>query len=162
MRDSALTLNRESSVHEHHLAFFKKVKIFRGLQRAYMPGVKALIEAADAKCDPDEPTPLAKEINLWLPSHECIGMCEVKLCDMEYKLREGQCVDALISLHTRLFALQHLIKYRNANVTSQHMSTRARTMIDSISNKINTVAMKYCMAREALKNLWGKSSCGWF
>ncbi len=121
MRDSALTLNGESSVHEHRLAFFKKVKIFHGLQRAYMPGVKALIEAADAKHDPDEPTPLAEEIDLWLLSHvlshERVGMCEVKLCDMEYKLREGQCVDALISLHMHLFAWQHLIKYQNANIT---------------------------------------------
>ncbi len=127
-----------------------------------MPGVKALIKAADAKRDPDEPMPLAEEIDLWLPSHEHIGVCEVKLCDMEYKLREGQCVDALISLRTCLFAWQHLIKYRNANITGQHMSTCARTMIDSISDKINTAAMKYHMAREALKNLQGESSCGWF
>ncbi len=165
-RESTLTLNGESSVHEHHMAFFKKVKTFRGLQSTYMPGVQFLIKEADTKHDPDEPAPLAKEIILWLPSHvpesERAFVCEANLCNMEYKLREGQCVDALTSLHMCLFAWQHLIKYRNANITGQRMSTHARTMIDSVGNKINTTSMKYHMARDALKNLWGESSCGQF
>ncbi|KAK0429799.1 hypothetical protein EV421DRAFT_1745077 [Armillaria borealis] len=92
-RESTLTLNGESSVHERRLAFFKKVKIFRGLQRSYMPGVKGMIEEADAKRDPEEPAPQAEEIALWLPSHvpehERVSMCDANLFDMEYKLREG-------------------------------------------------------------------------
>ncbi|KAK0421952.1 hypothetical protein EV421DRAFT_1914723 [Armillaria borealis] len=163
-RESTLTLNGESSVHKRRLAFFKKVKTFHGLQSTYMPGVKALIEEADAKHDLDEPAPLAKEMTLWLLSHvpenEHAFVCEANLCDMEYKLREGQCANALTSLCTHLFAWQHLIKYRNANVTGQRMSTHAQTMIDLVSDKINTVATKYRTAQDALKNLQGESSCG--
>ncbi len=81
-----------------------------------MPGVKALIKKANAKCDPDEHAPLAEETILWLLSHmpenERVFVCEVNLYDMEYKLREGQCADALTSLHTHLFAWQHLIKLK--------------------------------------------------
>ncbi|KAK0246137.1 hypothetical protein EDD85DRAFT_783838 [Armillaria nabsnona] len=146
-RESTLTLNGESSVHKHCLTFFKKVKIFHSLQRSYMPGVKDMIEEADAKCNPEEPAPQAEEIALWLLSHvlehERVSMCNSNLFDMEYKLREGQCADALSSLCSHLFAWQHLLKYQNANVTGQRMSTQAQMMIDAISDKIDAVAMKY-------------------
>lgn len=114
-QQSALTLNGESNIHERRLAFFKKFKVFLGLQRLYMPGIVALIEEAEHKRDPDKATPHAEDVLLWLPSQvpkdEHPFVCDAVLFDMKFKLREGQCADALTSLRTRLFARQHLLKY---------------------------------------------------
>ncbi|PBK85188.1 hypothetical protein ARMGADRAFT_1036489 [Armillaria gallica] len=144
-QDSMLTLSGENNVHEHRLAFFKKLKGFWMLQRTYMPGVIALIEEEELHHDAKQVTPKAEEVCLWLPSH-------VPESERVFLL-EGQCTDALASLHTCLFTKQHLIRYRNNNVTSQYMSTRARTMIQSISNRIKAVAAKYHQAWTAMKEL---------
>ncbi len=131
-----------------------------------MLGIRPLIEAAEAKHDMEDATPQAKEITLWLPLQappgDRLSICKAQLFDMEFELREGQCSDALASLRTRLFARQHLLKYRNSNITGQHMSTRAQTMIDSITDKIDAAAMKYHGAQEAMRKLQGEERCGRF
>ncbi len=129
MQDSTLTLSVENNVHKRHLAFFKKLKGFQMLQRTYMPGVIALIEEEELHRDAEQVAPKAEEVRLWLPLHvpesERVFVYDNDLFDMEFQVREGQCTDALASLRTHLFAKQHLIRYRNNNVTGQYMSTWA-------------------------------------
>ncbi|PBK68367.1 hypothetical protein ARMSODRAFT_887998, partial [Armillaria solidipes] len=164
VKASNLTCQREGKVHEQHIAWFKRLGVFRQMQAIYMPGCVALIEAKEAVCDSDAQAPAAEEVRLWLPSQvpsdEHLFVCDPKLFDTEFRLCEGQCADALTSLRSKLMACQHLIRYRNANIVGQRMSTRARTIIDTVSDHIDATAEKYCCAREAMVHLRGEEACG--
>ncbi|PBK62350.1 hypothetical protein ARMSODRAFT_1024951 [Armillaria solidipes] len=144
----------------------QKAERVSGTAKDIMPRVMALIEEEEFHHDAEQVAPKAEEVRLWLPSHvpesERVFVCDNDLFDMEFQLREGQCTDALASLCTRLFTKQHLMKYWNNNVTGQYMSTRARTMIQSIGNRIKAAAAKYHRAQAAMKDLRGEEACGQF
>ncbi|KAK0429918.1 hypothetical protein EV421DRAFT_1689748, partial [Armillaria borealis] len=89
-------------------------------------------------------------------------VCKIAMFDTEFCLREGQCSDALSSLQTRLMACQHLIRYHNANVVGQRMSMRARTLIDTVSDRVNGASEKYRHARQAMVVLRGEDACTGF
>lgn len=59
-------------------------------------------------------------------------------------------------------ACQHLIRFRNANIVGQQRSMRLWTLIDSITDRIETSAMKYRQARATMVALRGEGSCGEF
>ncbi len=127
MKSLGLTVNREGKLHEQHIAFFAKLGSFRQMQGSYMLGAKALIDEEEEGRDSNEAMPVAEDVKLWMlsqvPNDERIFVCEDALFEAECRLHEGQCSDALTSLQTELMAHQHLIRYRNANIVGQRMST---------------------------------------
>ena len=101
----------------------------------------------------------AEDICLWMPSGLCssdrISVCTNNITTIEERLRESQCRDALSKLRNYLHTRAHFIKHRNTNIRGQRANTRAKTLIDSLSSKIDRVADKYQAAHAALLILRG-------
>jgi hypothetical protein len=77
------------------------------------------------------------------------------LVDMEIKLRQAQCSNALRALRLRLYARRYLVEFRNVHVTGQRDTGRARGLIDEVGEDIELLVWKYCQAREVLIKLQG-------
>ncbi|KAJ7149496.1 hypothetical protein C8R43DRAFT_887995 [Mycena crocata] len=153
-----ITADRDSRIYDWRRALL--VATFRDLQRTYMPGAAQAIASADEECDADAPPPTPEKIRLFMPSEmdddgELRG-CVVGLLEMESKLRMAQCTNALAKLRARLHAKRHLITFRNANVTGQNESGRARTLIGQVGERVEVCAKKYRHARQALIALNGE------
>ncbi|KAJ7470062.1 hypothetical protein B0H11DRAFT_2238017 [Mycena galericulata] len=156
---TALTADRESNVNEHRVAFMAKLRRFRDLQRVYTPGAIRAILAEEAQRDEDAPPPKAEHIRLYLPSalsaDERLNGCQRGLLDMEARLREAQCSDALVDIRAALHAKSHLISFKNENITGQIQSTRSQTLISQVGAHVTAYHHKYSEARRALIVLKG-------
>ncbi|KAJ7056324.1 hypothetical protein C8F01DRAFT_1029354 [Mycena amicta] len=154
---TALTANRSSQIDELRASFFKKLKVIQRQQEFFMPGVSALRLAEEECRDGDRPPPKAEDVKLWLPSDltetQRGTACRRGLIDIEAKLREAQCGDALTKLRSLLFTKTHLIHHRNANAVGQRASTRSSTLISRVTDQISREATKYRQARTALRRL---------
>ncbi|KAJ7050768.1 hypothetical protein C8F01DRAFT_1343613 [Mycena amicta] len=139
---TALTANRSSQIDELRASFFKKLKVIQRQQEFFMPG--GLVAAAE-------------DVKLWLPSDltetQRGTACRRGLINIEAKLREAQCGDALTKLRSLLFTKTHLIHHRNANAVGQRASTRSSTLISRVTDQISREATKYRQARTALRRL---------
>ncbi|KAH7904941.1 hypothetical protein BJ138DRAFT_1118936 [Hygrophoropsis aurantiaca] len=155
------TANQMSHLEEKRIACLAKIKTFRDLQRLYMPGAVCCIQRKEDERNREALPPKVEDIDLWLPSELPIGEqtsgCIQGLPDMERKLREAQCHDALDALRARLHAKAHLIAFRNKNTRGQVQSTRSRTLIGHIGDRAMFFAEKYRHARRALMNLSGSA-----
>lgn len=103
--------------------------------------------------------PLAKNTKLWFPSELSVEErrtgCDPRLPDMEKELRVAQCDESLDAVRACLHAKQHLILRRNKNTTGQYKSTRARTLIGRVGDRVTTQYKRYTRARDALMALGG-------
>ncbi|KAJ7456326.1 hypothetical protein B0H11DRAFT_1739440 [Mycena galericulata] len=151
--------DRESKIQEVRLSVLKKVGTFRKLQETFMPGAAAVIDADEAVRDSDSPPPRAEHISLYMPSEipadARAAVCVKGLPEMEAQLREAQCGDSLGVLRGRLHAKRHLISFRNDNLTGQNATTKARTLIGEVGDRVNLAALKYRKGRGALVSLKG-------
>lgn len=158
-----MTIHCQGKIHKLRISFFKKLGSFWKTQNVHMPGMKALIDEEEKMRDADDAAPMAEEVKLWLPSqvleNKHLFVSKPVLYNTEFQLQEGQCSDALVSIRMKLMAWQHLIRYRNANVVGQERSTRACTLIDTVTDCINTSAQKYRQAQVAMVALCGEESC---
>lgn len=131
-----------------------------------MPGALCAIEVEEEARDPDAMPPNAEDIKLWLPSDlsgsERVSGCTRGLGNMEVKLREAQCEDALTSVRTRLHAKRYLIAFRNTHHVGQKQSIRSNTLIARMGDRVTVYAEKYCASRRALISLKGESECDSF
>ncbi|CAK5265239.1 unnamed protein product [Mycena citricolor] len=142
--------DRANRIEEWRRSLLVKIDRFRDLQRIYIPGAGAVIEQAEVS-----PAPLPEKIKLWMPSEMpgSLGKdrgCVEGLVGMEVRLRVAQCENSLAQVRARLHAKRHMISFRNANVTGQVQSTKGRTIIDEIGEKVNQSAARYRRGREAL------------
>ncbi|KAJ7116241.1 hypothetical protein C8R43DRAFT_1137919 [Mycena crocata] len=156
-----VTANRESRIHDMRLSFFAKLRTFRNLQEIYMPGAIRAVKREDERRDTDAEPPKAEAVKLWMPSEfeeeeERGEACQSGLGDMEAKLREAQCSDALLAIRSRLHTKRHLIGFRDQFITGQNDTTKARKLIDVVGDRVNTSEKKYTRARGALSVLKGK------
>lgn len=165
LSSSDLTANQASLLEDKRLALWKKLKTFRSLQTIYMPGgLRALEAENDERLRSGKEEVQPEHIKLWMPSQltaaERTSGCVAKLPEMEAKLRVGQCHEALNLIRDRLHAKKHLINRRNKNITGQNKSTKARTIIGDITDRIQLLARKYTGARNALWALGGADDHG--
>ncbi|KAJ7715855.1 hypothetical protein DFH07DRAFT_762650 [Mycena maculata] len=156
---AAVSADRESKVNEHRLTFLSKLRKFRDLQRVYTPGAIHALLAEEALRDQDVPPPKAENIHLYLPSElsaeERKNGCQRGVMEMEARLREAQCSDALVQIRARLYAKGHLILFRNEHVTGQVGTTRSQTLIAHVGARVSVTHQKYRRARDALHALKG-------
>ncbi|KAJ7604866.1 hypothetical protein DFH06DRAFT_1020582, partial [Mycena polygramma] len=154
-----VTADRASKIHDRRLAFMAKLDKFRELQSVFTPGAIRTIRAAEAARDPDAAEIKAECVKLYMPSElsalerevGCLG----GVIDLETRLRENQCHNALVKLRSHLHTKRHLIGFRNAHITGQIKSTKARTLIAQVSERADASAEKYNRARAALTSLVG-------
>ncbi|KAJ7741395.1 hypothetical protein B0H16DRAFT_1464573 [Mycena metata] len=158
-----MTADAEGKLQDWRRALLVKIDKFRDLQKVYMPGAAAVIAASEAHCDSDVPGPKAEKIKLFMPSEmpsnagDPLRGCVRGLLDMEAKLRIAQCGNALVKLRARLHAKRHFIMFRNEHVTGQIQSTKARTLIGQIGERVDACAVKYRHARASLIRLSGEA-----
>jgi hypothetical protein len=135
VNESRLTANQASTLEERRLGIWNKLKVFRDLQRLYMPGaVRVLAVEDEAQRRIDTISPTAELIKLYLPSDlpaatRAMG-CTADLPGMEAKLREAQCRESLNAIRDRLHSKKHLLNHKTKNATGQYKNTCARTLID--------------------------------
>ncbi|KAJ6452140.1 hypothetical protein C8R47DRAFT_1204389 [Mycena vitilis] len=155
---SLVAPDRQQKIQELRLTTLKKIATFRKLQAVYMPGAALVMEADEARRDSDSAAPRAENIKLYMPSDLKEGRdaaCTKGLPEMEAKMRDAQCGAALALMRGRLHAKRHLITFRNENVTGQITSTKARTLIGQVGDRVNLAAEKYRKGRAALVALKG-------
>ncbi|KAF9003752.1 hypothetical protein BDZ89DRAFT_1049788 [Hymenopellis radicata] len=141
-----LTAAKETKIQEQRTAFFKHLKPFRNLQFKFMPAVEELLEEEEDDRDPDADPVAAENVKLYLPSDVMsvdAASCPARMKTIETQLRRAQCSEALMTLRLRLHAKSHVIKFRNNFVTGQKRGSRARTVIDTISDRVDAIAAKY-------------------
>ena len=142
-------------VKDMRTAFWKKYRRFRKLQAMFMPGV--LVQASDTTSALGAKRPVEPEdMMLWLPSDiptAARKAYRASLFTTEAALRKLQCSENLNALRLRLHTKSHLIRFKNKNFTGQKKTTRARTLLDDLGDKINATAQKYRTAYIALARL---------
>ncbi|KAI5895151.1 uncharacterized protein SCHCODRAFT_02494560 [Schizophyllum commune H4-8] len=150
-------IERQRSVQEARLAWFKKLARFRHLQELYMPGAVLKIRAEEDARPADATPPNAEDIKLWLPSdlthQEREEGCVDDLARIEVRLRVAQATDALRKIREQMYAKHYLINERNAGVVGQRDSTRARQIIERVDGHIAHHRDKYRRARASLHRL---------
>ncbi|KAH7909277.1 hypothetical protein BJ138DRAFT_1115126 [Hygrophoropsis aurantiaca] len=151
---SSLTPNQQSELHQRRMAVYRQIRRFRAVQNVYMQGMDLWLEQHVV-----EPEPEPENITIWLPSEldprTRANMCTPSLVDIEIKLREAQCFDALDKARNHLRTKFHYIKHRNFDVRGQRPNTRAHALIDRMGDRVNASAAKYERARHALIALKG-------
>ena len=85
---SLASLDRDRTLQEQRIAWFKRLTRYRALQDHFMLVAVAL--ADEQACDADAPPPDAEFIKIWLPS------------DLTREEREEGCVDGLGDVEVRL------------------------------------------------------------
>ncbi|KAF7312647.1 CxC2 domain-containing protein [Mycena indigotica] len=149
---------RASQIEELRVSFFKKLHAIQQQQEIYMSGVGGLRRLDEERRDTDQPPQKAEDVKLWLPSE--LGdrqkwACRKGLFELEAKLRQAQCGDALTKVRSLLYAKTHLIFHRNAASVGQNSTTRSATLIGRMVEKITREATKYRQAWVALRRLKG-------
>lgn len=104
--------------------------------------MRAIAEEDETYRCNDMPPPPAESIKLWLPSdldpQDRPISCIAGLVDMEAKLCEAQCHEALNNICDRLHSKKHLIDRWNKHVTGKNKSTRAQVLIARIGDCVTT------------------------
>ncbi|KAJ7029952.1 hypothetical protein C8F04DRAFT_916776, partial [Mycena alexandri] len=161
-----VTADRQSKIQESRMALLAKLRPFRALQQIYTPSAIAAMERMERSRNPDAPPVKAENLRLFLPSDLTEAeraTCRDGLPEMEAKLREAQCGDALVTLRARLHAKRHVLYWKGGgNVGGQHGATRANSLVGQISDRINATASKYNQARNALLKLKGANYAPYF
>ncbi|KAF7323529.1 CxC2 domain-containing protein [Mycena kentingensis (nom. inval.)] len=162
----SLTADRAGQIEELRASFFKKLNAIQREQDVFMPGVARLRAAAEQNRDPDVRPPRAEDVKLWLPSELTPAQRQwasrPSLVEVEAKLREAQCGDALTRVRGILYTLTHLIHFRNANAVGQATSTRSSNLIGRVGDRRDREVAKYNGAWRALRELKGPAYAAHF
>ncbi|KAJ7789264.1 hypothetical protein B0H14DRAFT_3503214 [Mycena olivaceomarginata] len=160
-----VTVDRDSKIQEWHHTLLTKITRFRALQMVYMPGAMDAITTAEEERDSDGPPPKPEHIKLWMLSEmvadgldNMLHSCIMGMLNMEARLRVAQCENSPVGLHSRLHAKRFLIDDRNANITGQVTSTKARVLIAQIGEWVDAQAKWYQQGRAALVALKGSAA----
>ncbi|KAK0458719.1 uncharacterized protein EV420DRAFT_1642445 [Desarmillaria tabescens] len=109
-----------------------------------------------ARVKPMEEALEAVNIPLFLPSSTISRIqSNKKLLDFEFRLREAEVYECLMTLHRLLIYQSHIYKFKDRHVTGQLMSTRARSTIKSVIDNIDEAENRYRKLREHLVVLAG-------
>ncbi|KAI9067504.1 hypothetical protein FKP32DRAFT_1563686 [Trametes sanguinea] len=145
-----------AELHERRTSLRRKIQKYRALQSTYMPAiVPVLAEDPSSRTDVQE----VEKIRIGLPSE--IGtsrrsvICSPRLLEIEGRLREAQCRDALQDLRNKLHTIHQLYHYKKLNVRNQGPSTRARAGIAHQDAGKTRAVRKYRRARQAKLSLSG-------
>jgi hypothetical protein len=153
--------DRNNNIQEWCHTLLAKTTRFRTLQTIYMPDAPQAIKDVEAAPNADTPLPKLENIKLWMPSEmdpgeDGLRRCVLGLVEMEERLQVAQCNNNLVRLRLCLHAKCFLIDDRNENTTGQVASTKARTLIAQLEERVRVEALakqyqKGCMALDTLK-----------
>ncbi|EDR12084.1 uncharacterized protein LACBIDRAFT_324502 [Laccaria bicolor S238N-H82] len=142
---------------------YRKIQAWIDIQYLYIPHLRVIRACASSHPDGREERPEA--IKLWLPSaiaHDLDNLCDMRLLNIEWQLREAQAHDALDELRESLRVCSYLYIDKDRFQFGQYMNTRSRTVISRVQTKVNASAAKYRVACAALTYLAPPlSKMGW-
>ena len=138
----------------------RKIKKWRELQLVYMPGVAAaLLQVPQGDVEEDNEVEIAETVPLFLPSgldsESRARDCLHRVAEYERLLRTAQLRDSLTELRharkvRRTLQVNHYIQVAGQG---QGVSTRSRTAMDTVDNRINKYVGRYRIAYQALLRL---------
>jgi hypothetical protein len=133
-------------------ALSRKIVAWTRFQLLYIP-TSVILRREDTHADLNRKSPL-HSYPLWLPSHIKTRVpFDLRLADIEYKLRVAQAREALESLRRNLQMRAYLRKFKNRFSRGQGANTRARNAIEAANERITTNANEYRAAFEAIVSL---------
>ncbi|KAJ7767527.1 hypothetical protein DFH07DRAFT_769622 [Mycena maculata] len=154
------TENQALDFLKRRTALLKRLRVFRKMQRTYMPNFRMFLTGAqraqlDSEADRD-----TEAVRLFLPSDiadktKRMKACAVGLPEVEAKLREGECREALEALHHGLRACTMTNRFRLRNCTGQRALTRGQGVLRQLNLRIHKAKLRYRYARNALLRLRG-------
>jgi hypothetical protein len=149
-----MTADRLGKLQEQRIALHGKLAKLRPLQDIYTPAAVVALVRDEAARDPETPVVPIEQQKLYLPSEltakERAAGCQQGITEMEAKICESQCGDALVKLRRHLHSKRFLISHRDGNITGQARATKSQTLIAQVGERANAAAAKYCCARLAL------------
>ncbi|PPQ76066.1 hypothetical protein CVT26_004585 [Gymnopilus dilepis] len=134
-------------------ALQRKVDAWIEIEHMYIPSLRVLrSKAAESK---ENLTPLpAHEVPLLLPSALSPTMpCDVRLRQIEWRLRLAQCTDALDDLRDGLCLRSFVLIDKSRFQRGQRQNTRSQGIVDRIQAKVKAAANRYRTARAAISKL---------
>ncbi|TDL14368.1 hypothetical protein BD410DRAFT_734211 [Rickenella mellea] len=151
---AANTVYKSAEMQQKRSALQRRIFNWYKIQSIYMPGV-VLLRAEVSPTDDDRSGAHKPEtIHLLLPSQisaaERAAVCLPDLVDKEFRLRVGQCDDALHQIRRLLRIRSNLWHYKRGQVFGQRSATRTRTLIAKFDERINRMAERYRAGRAAL------------
>ncbi|TFK81526.1 hypothetical protein K466DRAFT_501978 [Polyporus arcularius HHB13444] len=151
------TASKLPALVERRHALRRRLVRFRELQAVYMPAaLPVLAEDPAARLDVEQ----VENVRLGLPSDIADShrskVCSTRLQEIEARLREAQCRDALQDLRNKLHSLAHLYKYKKLNVRHQGANTRAHADLNKQEERKRRAAERYRRARRAKLSLSGR------
>ncbi|KAF8196486.1 hypothetical protein BJ912DRAFT_823307, partial [Pholiota molesta] len=163
LQGEAPTGLRTQSLSEQRAALSRNIKNWEPLCSIYIPGLlQYQTEAGNGGLTTWENEPKPEDVDLFLPSqlptNRREAACTKGLPEMESKLRNAQCFDALSHLRRTLRLKTRMIQYKNSNIRGQRDGTRSRALIDRVHRRALNSVDKYRAAREALLALSGPGS----
>ncbi|KAL0571417.1 hypothetical protein V5O48_010552 [Marasmius crinis-equi] len=155
------TDTQSKSLTEQRSVLRTKIRNWSLIRHIYMPGLlRALQEMDEGFPDLTADDLDPERIPLWLPStlpgDKRSAACQEGLENMEERLREAQCADALDSIRHTLKLKARMLQFKYANVTGQRQGVKSRTTINRIHERAKSAAQTYRAARAALLALRGK------
>ncbi|KAI1792316.1 hypothetical protein LXA43DRAFT_1093838 [Ganoderma leucocontextum] len=151
-----VTPSKVGPLFERRTVLRRKLQKYRELQHVYMPEA-AHVFASDDACRTD--VELVENIRIGLPSEISPSrravVCPAVLQDMEARIREAQCRDALHDIRNKLHTIDHLYKYKRINVRHQGPNTRVCSEITAHDVVKDRAVKRYRRARRTKLALSG-------
>ncbi|KAH9899376.1 hypothetical protein C8Q73DRAFT_638342, partial [Cubamyces lactineus] len=141
---------------ERRTALRRRLQKFRDLQAVYMPAALPLLsQMPEARTDVEH----IEGVRLGLPSDFATAhrstLCTDAVVQLELRLRAAQCRDSLQDVRNKLHTLDHLYRYKKANVRNQGPNTRAQAELAQQRVRRDRAAARYRRARQARLSLEG-------
>jgi hypothetical protein len=141
-------------------ALLKRIRVFRKLQRAYMPNLCRFLSATQHQIWDSEVKRHAEAVRLFLPSDildatKRMHACTQGLPGVEADLRISKVREALHTLRQGLQTRTITNRFCLRHCTGQHMLTRGQGVLRQINLKIHRAKLCYRYVQNALKRLKG-------
>ncbi|KAF9461409.1 hypothetical protein BDZ94DRAFT_1221539 [Collybia nuda] len=135
-------------------ALSRKIVAWSRFQQLYIP-TTVILRREDTEADLRRKAPLPTyAYPLWLPSHIKTKVSfDLRLAEIEYKLRVAQARESLESLRRNLQMRSYLRKFKNRFSRGQGANTRARNALDGVNERIMNNANEYRAAFDAIVSL---------
>ncbi|KAJ7765189.1 hypothetical protein B0H16DRAFT_1454369 [Mycena metata] len=145
-------------------ALLKQIYKFRGVQRVYIPSVRALLTDEQRQVYDGNGEQLPEATRLFMPSEiEDARLrsraCALGLADVKAQMRYGEAEEALEDVRSGLRTRTMTNRYKLRNYTGQGMMTKGQGILRQINIKIHLAKLRYRYARAALLVLHGHG--GW-
>ncbi|TFK60590.1 hypothetical protein BDN72DRAFT_779220, partial [Pluteus cervinus] len=142
------TVAQETKITTRGTGLHRRITQWAGVQERYVPGASTLRE--------DEKRPANSVSELWemplfLPSSlPALFPCDLRLQDVEWRLRSAQGHGALDELRRGLRLRSYLYIDKDQFSRGQHQNTRSRTHIQQAEFKVKAAVVKYRAAHSAI------------